>query len=114
MPHVSFVLVHELVCCCGPVGRHWFPEVAGFASPCSTPWDERGAVSTSIGGLYRGARFLVRVVGPFCIGDRAPESAVCSGWRHSRMEVGWLAERPDSGARMVHNVACAYNTNAHA
>ena len=56
-----------------------------------------GAVSTTIGGLNRGARFFFRAVGPIALGDRAPESAVFGGWRRSRMEVGWLAERPDSG-----------------
>ena len=69
----------------------------GFASPCSTPWDVGGAVSTTVGGLNRGARFFFRAVGPIALGDRAPESAVFGGWRRSRMEVGWLAERPDSG-----------------
>ena len=39
----------------------------------------------------------VRAVGPCHAGDRPPERAVCGGWRRSRMEVGWLAERPDSG-----------------
>ena len=56
-----------------------------------------GAVSTKIGGLNRGARFFFRAVGPIALGDRAPESAVCGGWRRSRMEVGWLVARPDNG-----------------
>ena len=80
----------------------WAPPVsgvAGFASPCSTPLEEGGAVSTSDGGLYRGARFFVRAVGPSRTGDRPPECAVCGGWRRSRMVFGWLAERPDSGAK---------------
>ena len=52
-----------------------------------------------IGGLYRGARFFSRAVGPCHAGDRPPERAVCGGWRRSRMVFGWLAERPDSGAK---------------
>ena len=67
-----------------------------------------------IGGLYRGARFFSRAVGPYHAGDRPPERAVCGGWRRSRMEVDWLAERPDNGAKVVHMVACAYRSNAHA
>ena len=82
--------------CCGPVGRHWFSESPGSPRPAA-PLGGGGAVSTSIGGRFRGARFLGRAVGPFCTGDRAPESAVCGGWRRSRMEFGWLAGRPDSG-----------------
>ena len=73
-----------------------------------------GAVSTTVGGLNRGARFFFRAVGPIALGDRAPESAVFGGWQRSRMEVGWLAERPDSGQRVVHMAACAYRSNAHA
>ena len=80
----------------------WAPPVSGVigvAMPCSTTFEVGGAVSTKVGGRFRGARFLVRAVGPMCTGDRAPERAVCGGWRRSRMEVGWLAGRPDSGQR---------------
>ena len=67
-----------------------------------------------IGGLYRGTRFFSRAVGPYHAGDRPPERAVCGGWRRSRMEIGWLAGRPDSGQRWIHSSACAYRSNAHA
>ena len=85
--------------CCGPVGRRWFPESWGSPRPAALPGMREVLSPSRIGGLYRGARFLFRTVGPFRTGDRASESAVCGGWQHSRMEVGWLAERPDSGAR---------------
>ena len=99
--------------CCGPVGRRWFPESRGSPRPAA-PLGGGGAVSTSIGGRFRGARFLGRAVGPFRTGDRAPECAVCGGWRRSRMDIGWLAERPDSGQtewsqcsmRVQHKCAC--------
>ena len=83
-----------------PGGAPLVSGVAGLASPCNTPLVEGGAVSTSDGGLYRGARFFGRAVGPNRTGDRAPELAVCGGWRRSRMVIGWLAEGPDSGAKM--------------
>ena len=82
--------------CCGPEGRRWFSESPGSPRPAA-PLGGGGAVSTSVGGRFRGARFLGRAVGPCHAGDRPPERAVCGGWRRSRMEVGWLAERPDSG-----------------
>ena len=71
----------------------WAPPVSGVVgvtTPCSTTLEVGGAVSTRIGGRFQGARFLGRAVGPIRTGDRAPESAVCGGWRRSRMEVGWL------------------------
>ena len=70
--------------CCGPEGRRWFLELPGLPCPAA-PLGGGGAVSTTIGGRFRGARFLGRAVGPFCTGDRAPESAVCGGWRRSRV-----------------------------
>ena len=54
-------------------------RVAGFTSPCSTPLEEGGVVSTSVGGLYQGGHFLVRAVGPFCTGDGALEVLCAAG-----------------------------------
>ena len=47
-----------------------------------------------------GRSFLLSRGGPNARWGSAPERAVCGGWRRSRMEVGWLAERPDSGAKI--------------
>ena len=80
-------------------GAAGFRSRRGSPRPAA-PLGGGGAVSTSFGGRFRGARFLGRAVGPFRTGDRAPESAVCGGWRRSRMACGWLAGRPDSGAKM--------------
>ena len=65
-------------------GAAGFRSRRGSPRPAA-PLGGGGAVSTSIGGRFRGARFLGRAVGPFRTGDRAPESAVCGGWRRSRV-----------------------------
>ena len=66
----------------------WAPPVSGVvgvATPCSTTLEVGGAVSTKLGGRFRGVRFFGRAVGPSRTGDRPPECAVCGGWRRSRM-----------------------------
>ena len=70
--------------CCGPEGRRWFSESPGSPRPAA-PLGGGGAVSTTFGGRFRGARFLGRAVGPCHAGDRPPERAVCGGWQRSRV-----------------------------
>lgn len=97
-----------------PSGAPLVSGVAGFASPCSTPWDVGGAVSTSVGGLNRGARFFFRAVGPNRTWGSCPGECCVRRVAAQPYDEGWLAERPDSGQRLVHNAACAYRSNAHA
>ena len=89
---------------CPPAGRVlrpcWAPPVsgvAGVASPCSTPWDGGGAVSTGLVGCIGAFASSVARWAQFALGDCPPKSVVCGGWWHSRMTIGWLAGRPDSG-----------------
>ena len=54
---------------------------------------------------FSGRSFLRSRGGPKSRWGSAPERAVCGGWRRSRVAVGWLAERPDSGAMNDYSAA---------
>ena len=74
---------------CGPEGRRWFSESPGSPRPAA-PLGGGGAVSTSAGGRFRGARFLNRAVGPSHAGDRSP-GACCVRRVAAQPYGGWLA-----------------------
>ena len=83
--------------CCGPVGRCRFPESLGSPRPAAPPWRWVVLSPPILVGVSGAFASSVARWAQFALGDRPPESAVCGGWRRSRMTIGWLAGRPDSG-----------------
>ena len=87
--------------CCGPVGRRWFPESRVSPRPAAPPWMREVLSPPRMVGFIGALVSSVARWAQFALGDRAPERAVCGGWRRSRMEIGWLAGRPDSGQNRI-------------
>ena len=83
--------------CCGPVGCRRFPESLGSPRPATPPWRWVVLAPPILVGVSGAFASSVARWAQFTLGDRPPESAVCGGWRRSRMTIGWLAGRPDNG-----------------
>ena len=71
----------------------WAPPVSGVvgvATPCSTTLEVGGAVSTNLGGRFRGVRFFGRAVGPIRTWGSSPGEC-CVRRVAAQPYGGWLA-----------------------
>ena len=73
--------------CCGPVGRRRFPESLGSPRPATPPWRWVVLSPPNLVGVSGAFASSVARWVQIALGDRPPESAVCGGWRRSRVDV---------------------------